>query len=282
MKALMALLLLSVMAQAGEAQYYYKDLVATRENTNRWQAYRKSHVRSVTLSSLEADGKPTEGFLGDQQVSADSLTVTTHTKSAGTTESWIISQYSAEGRLMKNTDTSDTYQSVSEYQYDDRGRIASIRNTSLETDNQLKAVELHVWAYDPAHPDKPASMLKIMNGSDTTYVKCVLDEKGNVTEERASRQGISLPVIDYYYDADNRLTDIVRYDIRAQRLLPLNMFEYGDDGRLSSELIVPEEGNSFYEKWYYVYDDKGLKVKDFCYNKQKELVGSVEYQYSYN
>jgi hypothetical protein len=110
----------------------------------------------------------------------------------------------------------------------------------------------------------------------------VVDEKGNVAEEKATRHGNGLPAIDYYYDSDNRLTDIVRYNVRAQRLLPLNMFEYGDDGHVSSELIVPEEGNSFYEKWYYVYDDKGLKVKDFCYNKQKELVGSVEYQYSYN
>jgi hypothetical protein len=282
MKVLMACLLLSVLAQASEAQYYYKDLVATRENTIRWQAYRKNHVRSVTLSSFEADGKPTEGFVGEQQVSADGLTVTTHTKSGGTPESWIIAQYSADGRLVKNTDTSDTYQSVSEYRYDDRGRIAFIRDTSLETDNQLKDVELHIWNYDPSHPDKPVSMLKIMNGSDTTFVRFVVDEKGNVTEERAMRQGASLPAIDYYYDADNHLTDIVRYNVRAQRLLPMNMFEYGDDGRVSSELIVPEEGNSFYEKWYYVYDDKGLKVKDFCYNKQKELVGSVEYQYSFN
>ena len=113
-------------------------------------------------------------------------------------------------------------------------------------------------------------------------VRFVLDGKGNVTEERSSRMGAPLPTFYYYYDADNHLTDIVRYSLRAARLLPIEMFEYGEDGRVSSALIVPEEGNSFYEKWFYEYDEKGLKVKDFCYNKEKELLGSVEYRYTFN
>jgi YD repeat-containing protein len=282
MKLPIGCLLLILLARVSEAQYYYKDLVATRENAIRCHAYRDSHVRSVTLTSLEADGKETEGFVGQQEVSADGTVITTHTKSAGTPESWIIAQYSPQGRLIKNTDTSDTYQNVSDYKYDDRGRVLSILDTSLETDDSLKEVELHLWTYDPTHPDKPLSMLRIKNGNDTTFVSFSLDEKGNVTEERSRRHGEPLPTIDYYYDSANRLTDIVRYNVRAQRLLPLNIFEYGEDGRVASELIVPEEGNSFYEKWYYEYDDKGLKLKDFCYNKQKELVGSIEYHYSYN
>ncbi len=125
-------------------------------------------------------------------------------------------------------------------------------------------------------------MLKIKNGNDTTVVQFILDAKGNIAEERASRRGVVLPAIFYYYDADNHLTDIVRYNERARRLLPIELLEYGEGSRVSSALIVPEEGNSFYQKWYYEYDEKGLKVKDFCYNKEKELLGSVEYQYTFN
>ena len=281
-KLLIGCLLFFAMTQAGEAQYYYKDLVVTRENSAGWQSYRDNHVKAVALVSLESDGKPTEGFVGDQQVSADHLHITTHTKTSGTTDSWIITDYSPKGYLIKNTDTSDTFQNSTEYRYDDKGRIVAIIDTSLETDNHFKEVEQHYWSYDPAHPELPLSMLKIKNGNDTTVVRFVPDARGHIAEEHASRQGTVLPTIFYYYDADNHLTDIVRYNERAKRLLPIELLEYGEGGRVSSVLIVPEEGNSFYQKWYYEYDDKGLKVKDFCYNKEKELLGSVEYQYTFN
>ena len=269
-----------VLCGSVQAQYLYKDLVVTRQNNARFQLYQENHVKSVALNSLEANGQPTEGFLGEQEVSGDYSRLVTHTRTAGSTDSWLISQYS-KGRMTRNTDTSDTYQSVTDYQYDTAGHIMSITNTSTETDNHLTDVERHLWSYDPAHPGKPASMLKIKNGTDTTYIRFVSDDKGNIGEERSTRLGVALPTIYYYYDADNRLTDIVRYSVKAQRLLPLDIFEY-EEGRLSSMLVVPEEGNSFYQKWYYTYDDeKGLKTKEACYNKQKELLGSIEYQYTY-
>ena len=48
------------------------------------------------------------------------------------------------------------------------------------------------------------------------------------------------------------------------------------------EVLSPvQEGASSYQKWIYQYDDKGLKTKESCYNKQRELLGHVEYQYTY-
>lgn len=273
-------LLLFLLAQTSEAQFYYKDLVVNREPTSRWKLYHDNHVSSVNLVSTEGDGKPTEGFLGEQEVAADYSRIVTHTRASGSADSWIITEYAPNGHIIRNTDTSDTYQNVASYRYDDRGRITAIIDTSLETDNHFREVEEHLWTYDKTHPDVPVSMLKIKDGRDTTTVRFVLGDKGNVAEEHAVHNGENLPVIYYYYDADNQLTDIVRYNLRAQRLLPMDMFEY-EGGRLTSSLIVPEEGNSFYQKWYYEYDDKGLKLKDFCYNKQKELLGSIEYRYSY-
>ncbi len=106
------------------------------------------------------------------------------------------------------------------------------------------------------------------------------DEKGNIAEERASRNKAELPTIYYYYDADNRLTDIVRYNVKAQRLLPDNIFEYGAGGRMVSLLAV-QEGAISYQKWIYDYNEKGLKIKESCFNKQRELLGRIEYQYTY-
>ncbi len=269
-------MLLIVLTQVCSAQYYYKDLVTTRQNERRWSLYKENRVKSVKLSSFERDGKPAEDFTGDQEVSAESLT--THTKASGNTESWIIATYTPQGLTQKITDTSDTYRSVSDYQYDANGRLFSILNTSIETDNHLRDVEQHIWSYDAA--GKPSSMLKIKNGNDTTFVRFVLDEKGNVAEERAMRNKTDLPVIYYYYDADSRLTDIVRYSLKAKRLLPDNIFEYGDDGRTSSMLVVPD-GSNDYLKWIYDYNEKGLKSKESCISRQKELLGKIEYQYNY-
>ena len=269
-------MLLIVLTQVCSAQYYYKDLVTTRQNERRWSLYKDNRVKSVTLSSFERDGKPTEGFAGDQEVSGESLT--THTKASGNAESWIIATYTPQGLTQKITDTSDTYRTTSDYQYDADGRLQSILNTSIETDNHLRDVEQHVWSYDAA--GKPSSLLKIKNGNDTTFVRFVLDEKGNVAEERAMRNKTDLPVIYYYYDTDGRLTDIVRYSLKAKRLLPDNIFEYGDDGRTSSMLVVPD-GSNDYLKWLYDYNEKGLKSRESCISRQKELLGKIEYQYTY-
>jgi YD repeat-containing protein len=269
-------MLLIVLTQVCSAQYYYKDLVTTRQNERRWSLYKDNGVKSVKLSSFERDGKPAEGFTGDQEVSGESLT--THTKASGNAESWITATYTPQGLTQKITDTSDTYRSTSDYQYDAEGRLQSILNTSIETDNHLRDVEQHIWSYDAA--GKPSSMLKIKNGNDTTFVRFVLDEKGNVAEERAMRNKTDLPVIYYYYDTDGRLTDIVRYSLKAKRLLPDNIFEYGDDGRTSSMLVVPD-GSNDYLKWLYDYNEKGLKSRESCISRQKELLGKIEYQYTY-
>jgi YD repeat-containing protein len=279
MKFLIGSLLLILLTGAVDAQYYYKDIIATRQNIAKWQAYKSARVRSVRLSSFEADGQPTEGFQIDQTVNPDLSGMTTHSKTSGATETWTFATYSPQGLLTGITDTSDTYQSVSAYQYDDHGRLVSITNTSTETDNHVKAVETHLWQYGAAN-DQPTGMLKIMNGADTTSVRFIPDDKGNIGEERATRNGEALPIIYYYYDDNNRLTDIVRYNVKAGRLLPDNIFAYGDQGILTSMLAV-QEGAASYQKWIYDYDDKGLRTKESCYSKQRELLGRIEYQYTY-
>lgn len=276
MKLPIGIILLVVLTQACAAQYYYKDLVVTRQTAAQWKLYKQNKVRSVALSSFEGDGQPSESFACDQALTSDCSRISTHTHAPGSPETWLIASYSPAGWPVKTLDTSDTYQSASEYQYDAAGHITAITNTSTETDNQLKAVEQHLWQYDPT--GRPSAMLKIRNGADTTFVRFVADEKGNIVEEHSSRNKADLPTVYYYYDADGRLTDIVRYNEKAQRLLPDYIFEYGEGEQLHSTLVV-QEGGAEYQKWIYEYDDKGLKIKESCFNKKRDLLGRVEYTY---
>ena len=45
-----------------------------------------------------------------------------------------------------------------------------------------------------------------------------------------------------------------RYHEKAKRLLPDYMFEYEENGELSTMTVVPE-GSSDYQKYYYKYDE---------------------------
>jgi len=276
MKGLIGLLLV-LLTNNIRAQYYYKDILLTRQTNENWKVFKENRISSVKLISLENNGAPTEGFECRQTVAGDFSAIETYTRSNSSTVSNLVAFYDPKGLLTKTVDTSDTYQSTSEYEYDAEARIISITNTSVETDNHLRNTEKHIWKYN--QQSVPASMLKIKDDTDTTYVQFIIDEKGNITEERSVRKGNKLPVIYYYYGDANMLTDIVRYNAKAQRLLPDYIFEYSN-GRLSSMIFVPG-GSSDYQKWLYQYDEKGLKKRDNCFNKRKELLGKIEYQYTY-
>jgi len=276
MKGLIGILLL-FMCSDSMAQFYYKDILANRQTSDKWKMYKDNKISSVKLISYEPNGTPTEGFDCNQTVAADFSTIDTYTRSNASTVSNLVAYYDDKGLLTKTIDTSDTYQSTSEYTYDAGGRLSTIINTAVETDNHVKSIEKHIWTYN--QQSVPVSMIKIKDDLDTTYVQFTIDDKGNVIEEKAVRNGVKLPVIYYYYSDENHLTDIVRYNAKAQRLLPDYIFEYAN-GRVSSMLFVPP-GSGDYQKWIFQYDEKGLKKRDTCFNKKKELLGKVEYQYNY-
>ena len=105
------------------------------------------------------------------------------------------------------------------------------------------------------------------------------NENGNVTEEQATHAKQKLPAVFYYYDSARFLTDIVKYNVKAQRLLPDYMFSY-ENGRAISMIFVPSNSGD-YENWQYEYDERMLKVRDVCRNKKRETIALVTYSYSF-
>jgi len=258
------------------AQYYYKDILLARQNQENWKAFHDKKVREVSIQSIDANNEQTPDFTCIQKVTSDFGSISTYTKSTNVPPSTLTAYYDQSGKMVKTIDTSDTYRSTTEYMYNETGQVSMMVNNSVETDNQIVTTEKHIWIYDGAGLKK---MIKIKGGTDSTWVSFVKDEKGNIVEEKPVRGGQSLPSVYYYYDNDGRLTDIVRYNQKAGRLLPDYVFEY-NSGRLSSMLFVPN-GSTDYQRWIYVYDANGLKTNETCYDKKRQVVVRIHYSYTF-
>lgn len=275
-----ALFLAAVLAFSSTAfsQYYYKDIIGTRETADIIKAYQTNKVTRVVLNSFDEDGTKTENFYVEQAFSPATQTLTTTTRSGLTDESVLTSHINAQGLVVKTLDSSPGLVTTTEYNYDATGQLTSLISTSVDSSKRVNLVEEHKWEYSNG---KITRMLRIKNKVDTTIVTFKLDDNGNISEEVSVRNGIKSEPVYYYYDGQNRLTDIVRYNNKVRKLLPEYMFEYSSSNQVIQKITVPAN-SSEYLIWRYQYDDRGLKVKEAVFNKQKKLNGKIEYLYSFS
>jgi YD repeat-containing protein len=273
----LALLNIAILSgHQGFGQYYYHDIVLTAQNRQQQQLYKKNSVTGVKLLSYEASGQPSEDFICNITPNNSYTQTKTFTQSALTGTSSSTAFYNFRGQLYRSVDSSKESVNKYEYSYDSTGRLLVASNVSEGFTSKIQQKETHEWKYGSKCPEK---MFRIKNSTDTTAVQFVCDEQGNVTEEESRRNNISTDKIYYYYDSLHRLTDVVRYNNRLGKLLPDYIFEYNDKGQLVQMITV--QGGTDYLIWKYEYAEDGLKKRELCFNKQKSLVGKIEYQYSF-
>jgi hypothetical protein len=271
-----ALLLLASFST--KAQYYYKDIIGTAETNQLLKTYTANNVLSVSLKSFDADGTISENFSVQQSHIPSQRVLKTITISGVTDETILNTWYDETTRLLKTTDTTTSTINTAVYAYDGGGKITSIKSFSGDTLKSIQAEE-HQWSYTAE--GKPLQMLRIVNNKDSSLVKFKLDENGNVSEETIFKKGTAGDPVFYYYNDRNRLTDIVRYNYKLKKLLPDYMFEYSDAGQVIQKITVPSNKASEYLIWRYQYDSRGLKVKEACFTKDKQLTGKIEYSYRF-
>jgi antitoxin component YwqK of YwqJK toxin-antitoxin module len=268
-------LLINFIAHTAYSQHYYNDLVMSGEIVKKRATYQTNKVKAVKMTSFDNNNQPIEGFGGSQEIAPNFATITTETFTSLSGKDEITHYFNEKGQLTQSIDTADGNKVVVQYTYDANNLITGITNMSFSPGG-YSSREQHLWFYNKA--GKPERMLKIKNSTDTTIVNFKLDDKENVAEERSVRAGTEQPVVYYYYDDKGRLSDVVRYNNRAKRLLPDYIFEYDETGRVSM-MLVTTAGGADYQKWIYRYDEKGLKLKDECFAKNKMMVGKIEYKY---
>lgn len=275
MKALLLLLFVHFVLLL-QAQYYYKDIIGTSETAALIARYKTAQITRVNLASFDADNTRSEDFAVQQQFDAAKGTLRTSTQAGNTDASVLWAYTDAEGRVIKTVDSSASSISTTSYAYGPNNLLAAVTALSSDLKGSFQLREDHLWQYDGNN--RISGMLRVRNGKDTTHVTFVVDEQGQITEEHARRNNIPSEPVYYYYNGKNQLTDIVRFNNKAKRLLPEYMFEYNDKGQVIQRITFPQN-SSEYTIWRYQYDNRGLRTREAVYNKQKQLTGKIEYSY---
>ena len=272
MKLLFTAFAAILLAGHARGQYYYTDIVVLKETNRQYQAIKTARINTIIAKSFEGDGQPTQDFLLQQDISANQITTSSNSVATGSS---VSVNYYTGNRLMKTVDADSNTNSTVTYVYDAAGNIQSITTAINDTLMGSSSTEVHLWYYNGSDPTR---MLRIKDKTDTTVIDFVKDEQGNIAEEHLRKKGRSMENYFYYYNAAHQLTDIVRFNLRARKMLPDFLFEYDDKG-LVIQLTQVQQNTGSYIVWHYTYNANALKQKEAAYDKQKRLIGSVEYSF---
>ena len=274
MKYFFFYLLVIFFSTQGNAQFYYFDIIGTKQTNTLYKQVRVAAYKKITGISYNGS-EPSKDFVLEQTISKDGKTILTRSASVGSTETFFTGYYDVD-RIVKSADSGKNAITTVQYEYDSTGKLQSINSVSNDFDGTFTNTEDHLWSYN--QKGLPEKMLKIKNMVDTTVVSFIYDEENQVAEERWTKSNRSLETYYYYYNQKKQITDIVRYNRKAKAMLPDFIFEYNDMDQLS-QMTQTQSGSANYLIWRYTYNDQGLKVREVAYNKEKELMGRIEYSY---
>jgi hypothetical protein len=260
------------------SQYYYNDILDARSIGERMKNYISQKVKTITATGYDGRGAKTSDFNEWQEIDAAKKTLKITTRNRQQVNRQYFS-FDNQFRLLSITDSSGDIKSTTAYIYDNNGNIISIKTNIKDSLQDFSEIVEHQYIYNAS--GKPEKLWRIINGSDSSEYRFTVEENKNVADEQLYRRGVGSNPIYYYYDYKNRLTDIVRYNKKAKRLLPTHMFEYDESGRVIQKMTILSSNNPDYLIWRYLYNDKELKTKEALFNKQKELTGRIEYVYTF-
>ncbi len=259
-------------------QYYYNDIVDAGAIGERMNNYVKQKVKTITATGYDARGAKTTDFNEWQEIDANKRTLKITTRNSQQVARQYFS-FDDQYRLISITDSSKDIKSTTVYNYDNKGNIVSVKTATNDSLQDFSETVEHQYIYNAT--GKLEKLWRIINAKDSSEYRFTTEENGNIADEQLYRRGVGLNPIYYYYNNKNRLTDIVRYNKKANRLLPTEMFEYDDAGRIIQKMTILSSNNPDYLIWRYLYNEKGLKTKEALFNKQKELTGKIEYAYTF-
>lgn len=262
-------------ASAANAQYFYKDIVNNAELTKSITLYKENKVRKVSVTSIEPDGTPSEGFFCEKTINKKCTQISFFSRSNFTPASLFVSDFSEDGYLIHSSDSSQLSVTNTNYEYDAQKRVSKITSVmkSLDDDFMTEQKEEHIYQY--THKGVPERMFLVNNSKDTVLILFAANDDGLIETEMNTQDG---SYYYYYYDSNKRLTDITLSSDLRPKPVPQYIFQYNQQGNIS-QMTTVEEGNKDFTVWKYKYEN-GMVVSEKCYGKRgAEIMGSLEYEY---
>ena len=256
------------------AQYYYKDLLSTQRQNQEFATLKSAGIRQVKISSFDEHDQPSEGFFCEKKINKSFSQSQLMTNSNITGQSLLTTDYNKNGDVIKTTTATPHTTNIIEFTYDSSGNISLIRTQTIADGDSSGIEETHEYFYKNNLPEK---MIRHKGNAVVSTITFVADSKGNVVEEDPAGNSLDKKYY-YYYDDKNRLTDVVHFNVVANRLLPDYMFEYAANTQQKLMISVDETGRNYFI-WRYAYDDKNLPEIQKCYSKEKRLLGTIQYDY---
>jgi hypothetical protein len=275
-KAGFIFVLLAGIAVQAMSQYYYKDLVSNQQAQVEKVVLQQQKIRTIIVHSFEGDKTPSEGFFCEKQISKNFRRMETYTRSYTTGKSLLTTYYNESGQMIQSTDSSEVTVATSVYTYNQDGTIFTIVSNSHSADEDFNTALQEVHQYKYNVKKQPVQMLRVKNNKDSVLIDFILDANGNVTDE--IEPGKNGRHYYYYYDTKNRLTDIVKFNVVLNKLLPDFTFEYNSANQVTQMVAVDEGVSRNYYTWKYVFNE-GLKIIEKCFSKEGDLLGYFEYEY---
>ncbi len=276
MKKVFALPVLLLFFFTGFTQHYYNDIISTQQSNANYLLLKSTNQNQVRGISFESDNSQTPNFKLQQELTRDRKKLITTTTSPANITTVTVSHFEND-KLRRTSDSLSSVSNITEYEYNTDGKLSKITTQSIDPEHSGSTIEVHQWFYKS--DGSPDHMLKIKNRTDTVKVGFLYDEKDNLAEERWMQKNRLLETYFYYYNDKKQLTDVVRYHSKSKKLLPDFIFEYDANGRVS-QMMQTLQGTATYLLWQYTYNENGLKIKEVAYDKQRRLVGRIEYAYS--
>lgn len=268
------LLMAFISSSSLHAQYYYNDIVNNKQVLAELATLKEKKISGVKITSLEATGEETEGFICQKKINRDFTEVEIYTETTESYPNTFISYFTKAGLLQRTIDSSEAGATTIDYSYDGTGRLVSVNSSKrFATDDDAGVVlEKHLYNYNTAGILQ--QLITVKNNKDSTLFLFEADENGNIIIEKNLK---TAEVYYYYYDGRNNLTDIVHKYSYQKNLFTEYSFEYNPEGQLA-KMVTSEKEGAYYFTWRYDYEN-GLRVNERCYSKEGRIMGSVEYKY---
>ena len=257
-----------------DAQYYYKDILNNIEQNKEFLILKNGNIKTIKIVSFDEKDQPSNGFFCEKRINKDFSESQMISKSNITEQSVLVSRYDKNGRVIEAITNTPTTTNTIEFEYDSAGVLSLINTKTIAEGDSTGITETHQYFYNNGKPEK---MLRKKDGVLISTITFVADNKGNIIEEDANATSSDKKYY-YYYDDKNRLTDVVHYNVIAKRLLPDYIFEYDNDNKPVQKISVDETGRNYFI-WRYAYDDNQLPEIQKCYSKEKDLLGTIQFDY---